>query len=314
MRVVVTDQVFGGIEIPRAILEPLGAELVEAPSTDEDTLVALAEHADALLVCYANVSARVVEAAARGGCRIISRTGIGVDNIDLDAAARAGITVTNVPDYCLDEVADHTLALLLAAARELASSAQAVRDGGWAVPHGRVRRIAGQRLALLGLGRIGQRVVKRALPFGLNVVVYDPYVTEPMAGTSQAHSLEEAVADADYVSLHMPLTTETHHLVDDGLIAAMKQAPVIINTSRGGLIDLDAAMRALENGRLGGLALDVTETEPPPADSPLRTHPRVLLTPHMAFYSTEATDDLQARAADEVARALRGDAPRSPVT
>lgn len=314
MRVVVTDQVFGGIDIERALLEPLGVELVEAPSADEDTLVALAEHADGLLVCFANVSARVVEAAARGGCRIISRYGIGIDNIDLAAAARAGIPVTNVPDYCLDEVADHTMALLLAAARELAPAAQAVREGEWKVPYGRVHRIGGRRLALLGLGRIGRIVVERSLPFGLNVVVYDPYVTDPVAGTSQALSLEEAVAEADYVSLHMPLTRETHHLVNDTLIDAITRAPVVLNTSRGGLIDLDAAVRALDDGRLGGLAIDVTETEPPVADSPLRAHPRVLLTPHMAFYSVEATDDLQARAADEVARAFRGDPPRSPVT
>jgi D-3-phosphoglycerate dehydrogenase len=313
LRVVVTDQVFGGIEIERSLLEPLGVEIVEAPSADEDTLVEFAERADALLVCYATVSARVVEAAARGNCQVISRYGIGVDNIDLDAAARAGIPVTNVPDYCLDEVADHTMALLLAAARELVPAAAGVRQGDWTVPHGRVHRIAGRRLALLGLGRIGRRVAERALPFGLDVVTYDPVIADPPSGTSRALSLEEAVADADYVSLHMPLGPETHHLVDEALIAAMTRAPVLINTSRGGLIDLDAAVRALDDGRLGGLAIDVTEVEPPAPDSPLRSHPRVLLTPHMAFYSAEATDDLQARAADEVVRAFRGEPPRSPV-
>ena len=313
MRVVITDQVFGGIEIPRSILEPFGAELIEAPSTDEDTLVALAEHADALLVCYANVNARVVEAAARGGCRIISRTGIGVDNIDLDAAARAGITVTNVPDYCLDEVADHTMALLLAAARQITPAATDVRAGGWTVPHGKIRRIAGQRLALLGFGRIGRRVADRSLPFGLEVVVYDPFITDAPPGTLRVESLEAAVADADFISLHMPLSPATHHLIDDALISAMNRAPLVLNTSRGGLIDLDAALGALDDGRLGGLAIDVTENEPPEAESLLRTHPRVLLTPHMAFYSAEATADLQARAAEEVVRAFRGESPRSRV-
>ena len=146
------------------------------------------------------------------------------------------------------------------------------------------------------------------------MVVYDPFVTEPVAGTSQARSLKEAVAEADYVSLHMPLTPETHHLVDDTLIAAMPRTPFMVNTSRGGLIDLDAAVRALDGGLLGGLAIDVTEAEPPAADSPLRPHPNVLLTPHMAFYSAEATEELQARAAEEVARAFRGEPPRCPVT
>ena len=313
MRVLVTDQVFGGIEIERALLEPLGVELVEAPSTDEDTLTELAEEADAMLVCFAPVTERVVEAAGRGGCLVISRYGIGVDNIDVAAAGRAGIRVTNVPDYCIEEVADHTLALLLASARQIVAAAAVVGAGGWAVPHGRVHRLSEQRLALLGCGRIGRAVTERALAFGLAVVVYDPYLTDPPPGTTLASSVEEAVADADYVSLHMPLTPETHHLAGDALFAAMHHAPVLLNTSRGGLIDLDAAARALDDGRLGGLAIDVTEQEPPLADNPLRSHPKVILTPHMAFYSVESTQELQARAADEVVRALRGEPARSLV-
>jgi D-3-phosphoglycerate dehydrogenase len=313
VRVLVTDQVFGGIDVERAVLEPLGVELVEAPSTDEDTLAELAEHADALLVCFAPVTERVVEAAGRGGCRVISRYGIGVDNIDLAAAGRAGIRVTNVPDYCIEEVADHTVALLLAAARQIVAAAANVAAGGWTVPHGHVHRLSGQRLALLGFGRIGRAVTERALAFGLDVVVYDPYVTDVPVGTTQVESVEAAVAEADFVSLHMPLTPETHQLAGDALFAAMNRAPVLLNTSRGGLIDLDAALRALDDGRLGGLAIDVTEQEPPPADSPLRSHPRAILTPHMAFYSVESTQELQARAADEVARALRGEPARSLV-
>lgn len=313
MRVVVTDQVFGGIDTERALLEPLGVDLVEAASTDEETLAALAEQADGLLVCFAPVTERVIEAAARGGCRVISRYGIGVDNIDLAAAARAGIRVTNVPDYCVGEVADHTMALLLAAARQIVSAAVDVRAGGWSVPHHRVHRISGGRLALLGFGRIGRAVTERALPFGLNIVVHDPYVTDVVPGATRASSLEEAVTEADFVSLHMPLTPETHHVAGDALFDAMRRAPVLVNTSRGGLIDLDAAVRALDDGRLGGLAIDVSEQEPVPAGSSLRQHPRVILTPHMAFYSVEATQDLQARAADEVARALQGEPARSPV-
>ena len=313
MRVLISDHVFDGTDIERTILEPLGVELTVAPDSDEETLIPLAEQADGMLVCFAPIGARVVEAAARGGCKIIARYGIGVDNVDTEAATRAGIRVTNVPDYCIEEVADHTVALLLASARQIVDAARTVREGDWTVPHGRVHRLQGQTLALLGVGRIGHQVAKRALAFGLNVVGFDPYVSEPIEGMRMAASKEEAVAKAEFVSLHAPLTAETHHTVDDRLIEVMEHAPIIINTSRGGLVDLDAALRGLDQGQLSGLAIDVTEVEPLPTDSRLRTDPRVVVTPHMAFYSVESTSILQQRAADEVARALKGLPPRSPV-
>lgn len=313
MKVLVSDHVFDGLEIERALLEPLGATVTLAPSHDEETLVRLAGEADAMLVCFAPIPASVVEAAAAHGCKVIARYGIGVDNVDTTAATRLGIRVTNVPDYCLDEVADHTVALLLAAARQVVFASRGVAQGGWDVPHGRVHRLQGRRLALLGVGRIGRRVVERACAFGLEVVGFDPFLAEPVPGLTLVDSPELAVADADFVSLHAPLTAETKHMVNSWLIDAMGRCPVVVNTSRGGLIDLDAAWRGLEDGKLAGLALDVTEAEPLPADSPLRTDPRVIVTPHMAFYSVEATQDLQSRAADEVVRALQGLPARSPV-
>ncbi|HWE81264.1 MAG TPA: C-terminal binding protein [Gaiellaceae bacterium] len=313
-RVVVTDHVFTDLETERGLLAPLGAELVLAPSTDEATLTELARGADALLVCYAPVPRAVVEAAAEGGVRVISRYGIGYDNVDVDAASEHGILVTNVPDYCLDEVADHTMALLLAAARGVVEACASVRHGGWAVPQTRIHSLRGRQLTLVGLGRIGVKVAERALPFGLRVVAFDPFVTEaPLAGIELAGSLAEALAGADLVSLHVPMSAANRHLVDDAAIALMTRSPVLVNTSRGGLVDLDATTRALEDGRLAGVALDVTEPEPLPADHPLRTHPRAIVTPHMAFYSEEAQAELQRRAADEVARALEGKPPRSPV-
>jgi D-3-phosphoglycerate dehydrogenase len=251
----------------------------------------------------------VVEAA--GHCRVISRYGVGVDNVDVDAATRAGILVTYVPDYCLDEVADHTLALILAASRNLLRATLDVRSGEWTIPKAGIRRLQGRRLALIGVGRIGLRVAQRALAFGLDVVGYDPVASEP--GVRRAATLEEALADADIVSLHAPLTPENHHLIGEETIALMRRAPLVVNTSRGGLVDLDAAGQALADGRLSGLALDVTEVEPLPSDHPLRTDPRALITPHMAFYSAEALDELQRRAADEVVRALTGVSPRCPV-
>ena len=312
--VLVTDHVFGGVGIERAALGEIGVELREAPASDEETLASLAGEADAMLVCYASVGERVIEAAARGGCRVISRYGVGVDNVDVDAASRAGILVTYVPDYCLDEVADHTLTLLLAASRNLMQAVLDVRAGGWTIPRGDVHRLQGRRLTLIGVGRIGRRVAERALAFGYEVVAYDPYVDDlGMPGVARAETVEEAVADADAISLHAPLTDDNRHLIGARTIGFMRHSPVVVNTSRGGLIDLDAATRALADGRLAALALDVTEVEPLPADHPLRTHPRALITPHMSFYSVEAQDELQRRAVDEVVRALRGAPPRCPV-
>lgn len=312
-RVVVTDHVFGGLEVERGLLEPLGAEVVLAESTAEGELVELAATADAMLVCYAPVGARVVEAAAGNGCAVLARYGIGVDNIDVETATRLGVQVTNVPDYCLDEVADHTLALLLASARQVLNAGIGVREGGWQVPHGDLHRLRGRRLALLGVGRIGRKVVERALPLGLEVVGYDPYLAEAPAGMELVGTAADAVRDADFVSLHAPLTEATHHLVDASLIAEMRRAPVLVNTSRGPLVDNAAAAAALAEGKLSGVALDVTEVEPLPDDDPLRSDPRAIVTPHMAFYSVESERELQERAADEVVRALKGEAPRCPV-
>jgi D-3-phosphoglycerate dehydrogenase / 2-oxoglutarate reductase len=312
-RVVVTDHVFAGLEIERAMLEPLGAEVVEAPATDAETLADLAREADALLVCYAPLPRAVVEAAAEGGVRVIARYGIGYDNVDVEAATEHGIVVTNVPDYCLDEVADHTFALLLAWARGVVRGSTLVREGDWKVPHEGIHSLRGRQLTLVGLGRIGVKVAERARAFGLRVVAYDPFVTEALADVTLAPSFDAAVADADFVSLHLPMSPENRHIIGEAAIAAMTRSPVVINTSRGGLVDLDAVVAALEDGKLSGVALDVTDPEPLPADHPLRTHPSAIVTPHMAFHSIEAQAELQRRAAEEVARALRGEPARSPV-
>ncbi len=312
--VVLTDYVFGGLDLERAAVAEIGCELEVAPAADEDTLAEAAGRAAAMLVCYAKVPASVISAAAGAGCRVIARYGIGVDNIDVEAASRAGILVTNVPDYCIDEVADHTMALLMGAARGLLVAALSVREGEWTVPQKGIHRLRGRRLAVIGLGRIGRQVVDRALAFGLEVVGYDPFAAEwSQAGAARAHTLEEALAEADMVSLHAPLTPENRHLIGEQTIALMRRAPLVVNTSRGGLVDLDAAMRALDDGRLSGLALDVTEVEPLPWEHPLRTHPRTLVTPHMSFYSAESQEELQRRAVDEVVRALSGRPPRNPV-
>jgi D-3-phosphoglycerate dehydrogenase / 2-oxoglutarate reductase len=312
-KVLVTDHVFAHLETEAEILEPIGAELVLAFGTSEEELVDAARDCEAMLVCYAKVTEPVIAAAAEAGCRIISRYGIGYDNIDVAAATERGLLVTYVPDYCLDEVADHAMALLLALARGVHHAGLAVRDGDWKVPQGAVHRIQGSRLAVIGVGGIGRRVVDRARAFGIEAVGVDPYLKEWNVAAERASSFVDAVAEADYVSLHVPLTDENRHLIDAESIAVMRRAPVVVNTARGPLVDMDAAVEALDSGRLGGVALDVTETEPPPLEHPLRSHPRAVLTPHMAFYSVEAQEELQRRAAQEVARALSGEPPDRPV-
>ena len=205
MKVLVTDHVFGDLDAERAALAEIGCELELAP--DPAALPAAVAGAAGLMVCFAQVDEQVIEAAS--DCRIIARYGIGVDNVDVAAATRKGIQVTNVPDYCLDEVADHAMALLLAAARGVVGAALGVRSGDWAVPQENVHRIAGRRLALIGGGRIGRRVADRARAFGYEVVVYDPYADDSVA------SVEEAVSGADAVSLHAPLTDETRHIIGE---------------------------------------------------------------------------------------------------
>jgi D-3-phosphoglycerate dehydrogenase len=305
VRVLVTDHVFGDLETERAALAEIGCDLELAPDAEPATLAAKAAGAAGMLVCFAEVGEQVIEAAR--DCRIIARYGIGVDNVDVEAATRAGIQVTNVPDYCLDEVADHAMALLLAAARSVVPAALSVGGGGWSVPQEGIHRLAGRRLALIGVGRIGRRVAERARAFGYEIVAYDPYVE------GGAASVEEAVSGADAVSLHAPLTDDTRHIIGEAALRAMRRRPVLVNTSRGGLVDLEAVTRALEDGRLAGVALDVTEPEPLPADHPLRAHPRAIVTPHMSFYSAEAQAELQRLAVDEVVRALTGREPRCPV-
>lgn len=313
-RVLMTDNIFESLDEFHAELDPLGLALEVAPSSDEATLVGLARDANAIIVVYAKISEPVIAAAAKGGCRVISRCGIGFDNIDVDAATRHGIQVTYVPDYCLDEVADHTIALLLAFARAIVPAVESMRAGGWRPGGLKIHRIAGRRLALIGVGRIGRRVAARALALGLSVVAYDPFVTDwDEPDIKLVPSFAEAVGEADFVSLHAPLTAENHHLINGDALSLMRRKPVLINTARGGLVDVVAVTTGLRNGTLSGAALDVFESEPLPADHPLRSTSGALITPHQAYYSAESESELKRRAAEEVARAVRGEPPRCPV-
>jgi D-3-phosphoglycerate dehydrogenase len=277
--------------------------VVLAPDSEEDTLVELCKPGVVgLLACFAQVGPRVVQAAADAGCRVISRYGIGIDNIDVETATRNGIVVTRVPDYCLDEVADHALALLMSAARGISAGQREVRAGGWTVPRD-VNRLQGRRLALVGVGQIGIRLARRVRAIGFEIVAYDPFLAHWPEGVERAETLEEALADADVISLHVPLTAENHHLIGEEALGVLRRRPILVNTARGGLVDLEAATAALDD----------VDPEPLPEGHPLRDHPRAIITPHMAFYSVEAEHELQRRAATEVVRALRGEPADVPV-
>lgn len=312
-RVVVTDHIFAGLETEIGILEPLGYKVELAQDSSEEALIEQVADVCGLLVCFAPVGPAVVEAAAAGGCKVISRYGIGYDNVAVETATKHGIAVTNVPDYCIEEVADHAFALLLGLMRNVFYADRSVRGGDWAVPHGTVRRLRGRQLSVIGTGRIGRALIDRALAFGLEVKAFDPYVEEWDIPAERAETLEQALAEAELISLHTPLTPDTHHLIDDESIAMMKRAPIIVNTSRGGLVDTHAAAAALADGRLSGVGLDVTESEPLEPDHPLRREPRAVITPHMGFYSVEAEAELQSRAAQAVADVLTGKRPQNPV-
>lgn len=311
--VLLTDRPFGNDEIEKQTLAAAGLTLLRSPVPDEATLKSLTDDITAMLVCYAPISESLIEAAAHGGCKVIARYGIGYDNIDIAAATRAGIVVTYVPDYCIGEVADHTLALLLTVGRGVFGAALEVRSGGWRVPDSGIRRLQGSRLALIGVGRIGHEVARRASAFGMEMIAYDPYATDWDRAILRAESVEEALQEADFVSMHAPLTPATHRLIGSEQIGAMQPGTVLVNTSRGGLVDLDAIVAGLECGRLGGVALDVTEVEPLPEGHPLRAHPLAVITPHMAFYSVQAQIELQRRAAESVVDVLTGQQPRNPV-
>ena len=312
--VAITDSVFPSLEPEHRVLDPLGVEIRAGQCRSEDEVIALARDANAILNCYAKMTARVIGELRH--CKVIARYGIGVDNVDLAAATRAGIVVTNVPDYCVDEVSDHALALFLALARRVVAADQAVKGGAWdVVAHQGIQRLRGQTLGLLGFGKIARALAAKAQALGLRVVAADPFVdAETMARLNvRAVDMGTLLAESDALSVHVPLSPETRGIIGERALARMKPTAFLINTSRGGLVDEQALAAALAAGRLAGAALDVMEKEPPPPDHPLRKASNVVLTPHLAFYSREAVVELQTKVAEEAARAFRGEAPRSPV-
>lgn len=307
-RVVVLDDGYAHYEAETAVLAAVGAELLLRPCRG-DAAKAAAEMAEADGVL---VRETPVDAAAIAGtkARIIVRYGVGYDNIDTAAAAARGIAVCNVPDYGTEEVSDHALALLLAAIRRIPEADRRVRAQGWGVPMDRkVYRIRGGTLGLVGYGRIGAALHRKAAALGFaRVLVHDPFLKAPPEG-AELVSLDAIAREADAISLHAPATNATRHIIGRAFLAQAKPTAVLVNTSRGALIDEPALAAALAEGRLLAAGLDVFESEPLRRDSPLRGLDNVVLTDHAAWYSEQAIADLQRKAAEEVARVLRGQAP-----
>jgi D-3-phosphoglycerate dehydrogenase len=306
--------VFPDLGPERRVLEPEGIEVVDGTGLDPEARLAATLDADALLVQYSTLDADLVGRLRR--CRVIGSYGVGYDQIDVAAAAARGIAVVHVPDYGTEEVSDHALCLLLGLARGLLGLQADVRAGGWDyAAAGPLHRLRGRTLGIVGLGRIGRRVAAKARAFGLRVVAADPYLTPSTFAEhgAEARPLERLLAEADFVSLHAPLNEETRGMLDARAFALMKPGACLVNTARGALVDEGALRAALDAGRLAGAGLDVLTEEPPAAGHPLLGHPRVLVTPHAAWYTEEAMRDLQRLLAEDVARVLAGRPPRCPV-
>ncbi len=292
LNIVITDTGFPDIELESRVLSPLDAAVTVGRCRTEDEVLSLARDADALMVQWAPITRQVIEQLKR--CRIISRYGVGVDMIDLDAAREHGITVENVPDFCIEEVAAHTLSFLLALGRKIPAQDRMMHAGSWkAVDAIRpVRRLKGQTLGLVGVGRIGGRVAELAAPLGMRILGYDvapPKNADPISFVD----FETVVRESDFLSLHCPLTGETRHLINVAVLAKMKPSAYLLNVSRGGVVDTQALVEALSRGQIAGAAIDVFEEEPLPADHALRKLENVILTPHTAAYSEESAAQLR---------------------
>jgi D-3-phosphoglycerate dehydrogenase len=312
--VAVTDTVFPNLDPARAVLSKIDAEVRVAKEPTPDAILEVARDADAVLTTYAKLTADLIQHLTR--CRLIGRFGVGVDNVDIAAATNAGIVVTRVPDYCLDEVSDHTMALLLALVRKIPSSNARTQAGHWemraVVP---IHRLRGTVLGLVAFGQIPQLVARKAQAFGLRVVTHDPFVSKELAERAGVEQVEfdELLKISDYISIHTPLLPSTHHLFNADVFRRMKPTAYLINTARGPIVDEAALADALDQGHLAGAALDVMEQEPPSGSRLLGHRDNVIVTPHTGYYSEESLVDLQTKAAEEVVRVLSGQAPRNPV-
>lgn len=315
LKVVISDYYYEDLEMERRELAQIPeVELFDYHCKTEEEVIERAGDADILIVQFAPITRKVIEHLEK--CRLIVRYAIGVDNIDVEAATERGIYVANVPDYSLDEVSNHAVALLMASVKKLPALAQHVKEGRW--DYSLVKplyRMEGKTLGLVGFGRIPALVAEKMSGFHLHIVAYDPYVdsrTAQRAGVELV-DLDTLLKESDYISVHCPLTENTRGMFDRTAFGKMKQTAFFINTARGGVVCEAALVEALEQGELAGAALDVCEREPITPENPLLHMENVIVTPHVAWYSEEAVKSLQKKVAEEAVRVLRGEKPLHPV-
>jgi len=309
--VLITDYTFPDISVESILLQPAGLKVIGRQcKTPEQCQEATAE-ADYIITQFAPINASVIERMNRA--KIIVRYGIGVDNVDLDAAKLKNIPVCNVPDYCIDEVADHTLAFILAATRQIFAHANSIRSNAWklATPVSGFRAMKEQTVGVVGFGRIGREVVQRLLAFKARVIVFDPVVAKSeieSAGATPMSTFDELLGEADVITLHCPSNAKTRKMINAQSIAKARQGFILVNVARGDLVDTDAMVEAINSGQMGMAMLDVSDPEPPPLDHPLRTLPNVVMAPHVASVSPNAVRRLRESVARHVLRAHRGEA------
>ncbi|ARP43008.1 MULTISPECIES: C-terminal binding protein [Geobacillus] len=310
-KVVVTDYEFQTLKPEQEVLSPLNVDFVVAQCYTEEEVIAVCKDADAIINQYAPISAKVIDQLEK--CKVISRYGVGVNTVDVDAATEKGIIVANVTDYSVDEVSDHALALLLSLARKIVKLNDEVKSGVWNFNVGKpIYRLRGRTLGLVGFGRIPQALAKKAQSLGLYVIAYDPYIPAKVARQFNVHLVElnDLFRQSDYISVHAPLTKETKGMISDEQFHLAKKELIIVNTARGPVIDESSLIRALQDGKISGAGLDVTEYEPIHPDNPLLQMENVVITPHIAWYSEESEMELKRKTAQNVADVLSGCYPR----
>ncbi|MDQ0678622.1 D-3-phosphoglycerate dehydrogenase [Arthrobacter pascens] len=310
--VLLTDRAWPDDSIERGIIEDAGFRFVAGPADPapvEAINALVAEHQPAaILTCWATVSAAAIDSSAP--LRVVARMGVGLDNIAVPAATDHGVQVTNVPDYCVEEVSDHAVGLALAWTRGLVATDREVRAGRWNPAGARLRRLSNLTCGVIGYGRIGRATAAKLKALGARVVISDPHPPADTGGI-EAMTLDGLLAASDIVVLHAPLVPQTHHLIGARELALLPQDAFLVNVSRGGLVDTAALMAALQSGKLGGAGLDVLEEEPT-VPAGLLAHPGVIVTPHIAFASDASVIDLRRSAAEEVVRVLRGEPANYP--
>lgn len=310
-KALVTDHSWPSLDIEREILARVDAEVVESPSMEETALASVATDADAILSSVAMITRKVLESAPK--CLVVARYGVGVDYVDVATATRLGILVTNVPEYCVDEVSEHAMGLLLACARKIPFSDRSVRQGRWHHHVGKpIHRIRGRTLGIIGLGRIGRAVAQKARAFSLRLIAYDPLVPAEAASQLGVELVDLTVLleQSDFISIHAPLTEATRNLLGAVEFQRMKPSAFVINTARADIVDQEALSAALTKGWIAGAAIDVVPSEPPDPKSPLLHLDNIVVTPHCAYYSEESLVEVREKTALQAAQVLQGQRPR----